>query len=62
MCLAHLPVAGHAHNRRGALQTGHSFAPGPLQHKIHNFIKQVSAEEKSLLLVLKGQIAFWYFT
>lgn len=51
-----------SHNRRGALQTAHSCASGPLQHKIHNFIRQVSAEEKYLFLVLKGQFAFSYFT
>jgi len=62
MYLAQLPGARHAHNRRGALQTGHSCASGPLQHKIHYFMEQLSAEEKSLLLVSKGQFASWYFT
>lgn len=56
MYLADLPAARLSHNRCGDLQTGHictKKASGPLQHEIHDFIKWVSAEEKSLFWELK---------
>lgn len=36
-------------------------ASGPLQHKIHNFIKWVSAEKKSLFLGVKRVVCFLVF-